>query len=36
MADYERVIYRACLADNVGSPQSIPAKGHEQGIAYGV
>lgn len=27
MADSKRVIYLVCLADNVGAPQSIPAKG---------
>ena len=28
MADFERVIYLVCLADNLGVPQSIPAKGY--------
>ena len=35
MAVTIRVIYRACLADNLGAPQSIPAKGMVQIIAYG-
>ena len=30
MADCERVIYRACLADNVGLPQAIPQAGMVQ------
>ena len=36
MADSKRVIYLVCLADNLGAPQSIPAKGMVQSIAYGV
>ena len=36
MADSKRVIYFVCLADNLDAPQSIPAKGMQQIIAYGV
>lgn len=35
MADFERVIYLVCLADNVGVPQTIPQKGIGQCLPTG-